>query len=114
MSISMSTRQRLRQTLKNLEMADEIVNALDQASQDSVNFTQTFGLMDWVSSESGDTYSLTIVHNLNTLKPEVTIYENDFKVDLHKIQVVNSNTVRLYVSQASSDSRFVGRVIIDV
>lgn len=114
MSISLATRQRLRQTLRSLEMADEIIDLLNQASEDSVNFIQNFSVLDWVSSESGDTYSLTITHNLNTLKPEVAVYENDLEVNLHKVQVVDSNTVKLFVSQASSDSRFAGKVIIDV
>jgi len=114
MSISSATRQRLRQTLKNVEIADEILNALDQASIDAVNYSQNFLVADWASSEAGDTYSLTVAHNLNTLKPEVLVYESNVKVEVHKIQIVDNNTVKLFVSQAGSDARFAGKVIIDV
>ncbi len=117
MSVTSQSRQRLRQTMQSLEMADEILDLLEAAAANSQNFAQSFLVGDWISSDSGDTYSLTVVHNLNTLRPEISVYDSSApaqKVDLHSVLIVNSNTVTIKVSQQSSDARFAGQIVVDV
>lgn len=113
MSISLATRQKLRQAVQNIEAADEIVNALDLTS---TNYQASFTVGQWQSTDSGDTYSIDFSHNLGTIYPVVRVYEigsEDVEVQPHKIKVINSNSVRVSVTQSGVDARFNGRVTID-
>lgn len=117
MPVSFAARQRLRQTMHNTELADEIIQLLDVATANSSNYTQSFVIADWMSNDSGDTYSLTINHNLNTNKPMIEVIDDSAPneiIELHKKQIVNANTIVLKVTQNGADARFNGRVTIDV
>lgn len=115
MSISFGARQNLRLALRNIEKADEILDALEQALTQSSNYEQTFSIGAWVV-EGTDTYSLDINHNLGTLSPIVKLYETGVvtkEVVPHLIKIINSNSIRLSVSQIGADARFSGKIIID-
>lgn len=116
MAISSDTRTKLRIAVQNIESADEIVDNIDIALSNASNFAQNFVTGDWIASDGNDLYSIDIVHNLNTLSPEIKVYEIDAvykQVIPHLIRIINNNTIRISVSRIDVDCRFSGRTIID-
>ena len=80
-----------------------------------VSYITSFLVSDWVSSDAGETYSLDILHGLGTLVPNIELMEQaaeDIIINVHKMKVIDSNTVRLQVTQAGVDTRFAGSVKI--
>lgn len=115
MAISEQARRRFRVILQNIEDADEILNLLDDAASASVNYSQSFNVGNWVSAESGDLYSLAVNHNLGKTNVQVSVRDSSGQlVQPHKISIVNSNQLIIYVTQAGSDARFQGTVTVDV
>ena len=60
-------------------------------------------IADW--NLSSDLYYVTIAHNLNSLAPAVKIFESSNLVHVHRIEVVDANTVRLWIP-SDPDLRF--------
>ena len=69
-----------------------------------------FVIADWV--DQGDTYFIDVIHNLNTSCPSVHVFESGQEVWTHGIIIVDSNTVRIKVTNAGSDCRFSGTGVI--
>lgn len=115
MSISAQARKRFRLILQSLEDADEILDLLEEAAADSVNYSQSFTVGNWVSAEAGDLYSLTVTHNLNKINVQVSVRDTTGQlVQPHRVSIPNSNQVIIYVTQSSADARFAGTVTVDV
>ena len=74
--------------------------------------TFMFDLTDWFLTDAGDTYSIDVAHDLNTLYPSINIFEDNSEVFAHNIRIIDENTVRIKVAAAGSDCRFPGRGII--
>lgn len=76
-------------------------------------FQFTFLISSWFSSDAGDTYSIDVNHNLGTLFPRVHVFDTaDEELWLHAIRVIDTNTVRIKVSQNGADGRFSGKGIV--
>jgi len=72
-----------------------------------------FELTDWFSTDMGDTFSIDVAHDLNTLVPSIHIFEDGTQeVWAHAIRIIDANTVRIKVTQMSADCRFAGKVKI--
>jgi hypothetical protein len=73
-------------------------------------------IVDWVSSDGGDLYSVDINHGLNTNYPIVRAYLDsliDEEVELHSIRTISSNITRISVCNAGVDGRFNGFIVFD-
>lgn len=83
----------------NAILADQIISA-----------SADFIISDWVLS-AGE-YILDISHNLDSVKVNVAIWENNIDaVEVDRKQILTSNTIRLHVAY-NPDCRFSGRIII--
>jgi hypothetical protein len=69
----------------------------------------SFLVGDWVSSS--DFYYLNVTHNLGTTNPGVDVTEAGDMIFLHRVERVDSNTVRLWVPN-NPDLRFAGSVSV--
>lgn len=79
-------------------------------------YYEAFTLGDWFVSDSGDTYSVDITHNLDVSFPDTTVFEVGLETEpvwLHKIKVLDSNSIRLTVSRRGADGRFSGTVRVE-
>jgi hypothetical protein len=75
-----------------------------------ISASADFVVDDWILSAGN--YILDVAHNLDSEKVNVAIWENNVTpVILDRINVVNNNTIRLYVT-FDPDCRFDGRAII--
>jgi len=84
---------------------DSILNNIRESETKKMSFV--FG--DWVL-DTGN-YRLTLIHNMNTTTPNVAILEGNNVVQVNLIEVVNANTIRLWVT-GTPDLRFAGSVSI--
>jgi len=74
------------------------------------SFSEDFLITDWVLSAGVYTYNAQ--HNLESDKINVAIFENgNEEVIVDRVQIVDNNNVKLYVSY-SPDCRFDGRINI--
>lgn len=83
----------------------------DSISPDNT-YVETFTLGDWFSSDGGLTYSLDIAHGLNSAYPDSKVYESPAleEVWLHRTKVLDSNSLRISVSNKGADARFSGTI----
>lgn len=85
----------------------------DDGSAGTGSFVFTFDIIDWFSTDAGDTYSIDVSHGLNTLFPKITVFDtNNEELLLHKIRILDGNTVRIKVTQQGADGRFEGKGIV--
>ena len=76
----------------------------------SNGFQTTFVIADWVLSAGR--YQLDIQHNLETDLLNTYIWENSVsQVEVDRTEIINNNTIRLYVTY-DPDCRFNGRIVI--
>jgi hypothetical protein len=68
-----------------------------------------FVVADWVLSAG--LYQLDLQHNLESEDVSVEVYEGDTEISVHRIQIINTNTIRIYVT-FNPDCRFDGKAII--
>lgn len=68
-----------------------------------------FLISDWILSAG--LYQLDLQHNLESEDVTVEVFEGDSEVDLHRIQILNTNTVRIF-STFDPDCRFSGKAVI--
>lgn len=76
----------------------------------NVEFTCTFAIVDWFSTDGGDTWSYDCNHGLMVAFPSIHVFEGDTEVYMHKVKVLNANAVRITVTQRSVDARFAGTI----
>lgn len=95
-------------------------NPADHYHGDTVTLTPpfylTFSIGDWFSSDAGDTYSIDINHNLDILFPNTQVWDADDGNDtvwLHRTRIIDSNNLRISVSNAGADGRFNGTIRIE-
>ena len=91
--------------------AKSIIGAINE-SKGLINnsYTDSFLISDWVNA-SNIYYTLTFTHNLNMLIPQVELYEGNYSVRVDKVELIDANSVKIYVP-FSPDGRFNGSVII--
>jgi hypothetical protein len=78
-------------------------------------YTMTFNISDWFSSDAGDLYSIDVVHNLDITFPDIRVFDDsapDETILLHRQRVIDSNTLRISVTQEGMDCRFNGRICV--
>lgn len=66
-------------------------------------------LVDW--QLSGELYYCDVVHNLDASYPNIQVRENNEVVHVHRIQTIDNNTVRLWVT-VDPDLRFTGQITV--
>ena len=76
----------------------------------SGGFTDTFVIADWVNL-SNVYYTLTFIHNLGTLYPQVELLNGSYQVRVDQVEIVDANSVKIYVIY-SPDGRFNGSISI--
>jgi hypothetical protein len=84
---------------------DSLLNEVRESETKKMSFV--FG--DWVL-DSGN-YRLTLTHNMNTTTPNVAILEGVNVIQVNLIEVINANTLRLWVT-GTPDLRFNGTASI--
>ena len=87
---------------------------LDIDQPENGEFVEAFGIGDWFSTDAGDLWSVDILHSLGILFPRTTIYDTaaDDQVLVHRVRIIDANTLRISVCQEGTDGRFVGAIVI--
>lgn len=83
--------------------------------KNSQSFTKQINVSDWLSYQDDKYYYIDVTHSLNSLTPDVTVYNNDNlpkEISVHSILIVNANTVKILIGNSFSDDRFQGKVTI--
>lgn len=93
---------------KYLKVTASGVNTYEAIS--SGGFTDTFVISEWVNL-SNVYYTLTFVHNLGTLYPQIELINGSYQVRVDQVEIVDANSVKVYVTH-SPDGRFNGAISI--
>jgi len=84
---------------------DSLLNEVRESEVKKMSFV----IGDWVL-DTGN-YRLTLAHNMNTTTPNVSVLEGVNVIQVNLIEVVDANTLRLWVT-GSPDLRFAGSLSI--
>ena len=97
-------KQWIKKTLPN------IWNVLGSDSGSGSSFSTEFVKDDWILEEDNDLKYLIVEHKLNTLNPNVNIWEDNNYIYLHKQEIVDENNIKLWLT---TNDEFDGKIKID-
>jgi len=65
-----------------------------------------FDSEDWETYAGTSLKYIQIIHNLDTIKPCVVVYENNVQVNVHEIEIINNNIINLYITDTEEFSGY--------
>jgi len=70
------------------------------------SFFMEFEEDDWILDPALTLKYMEIEHDLNTISPNVIVYENDKMVYLHEFQILNNNKVKVFITETEEFSGY--------